>query len=83
MPSHMTSKPGTSAPKRGRRRRLWIVPVVLVVLLAAAYLGGVAAFNVVFMPGTTLDGTDVSLRPVSEVAAENVASLDGFVIYVI
>lgn len=77
MPSHMTSKPGTSAPKRGRRRRLWIVPVVLVVLLAAAYLGGVAAFNVVFMPGTTLDGTDVSLRPVSEVAAEKGASLDG------
>ena len=43
-----------------KRRRIWVVPVVLLVLAALVYLGGVVAFHLVFMPGTILDGTDVS-----------------------
>ena len=65
-------------PERPRRRLLWVIPVVIVVLLAAAYVGGALYFQSYFLPGTTLDGQDVSLRPIEQVAAEKTASLDGF-----
>ena len=64
-------------PRRGRRW-LWAIPAGALVLLAGAYVGGALYFQSTFLPGTTLDGQDVSLRPVSEVAAEKSASLDGF-----
>ena len=70
MPSHMKQ---TETQEPERKSRLWIIPVVIVSLLAAVYLGGVVAFNMVFMPGTLLDGQDVSLRTVEEVADEKTA----------
>lgn len=78
MPSHMShTSHRTSRPHR-TRSRAWIVPVVIVAVLLAAYLAGVAVFSrVLFMPGTTLDGQDVSLRTVSDVASEKGVSLDG------
>lgn len=78
MPTHM--QPGKKArPGRKAGRRLWIVPVVILALLAVVYVGGVVAFGTfVFMPGTTLDSTDVSWRTVDDVAAEKSASLDDF-----
>lgn len=84
MASHFKPSPQKQkgAPKRGRRL-LWAVPVVIVVLLAAVYLGGAYAFGQeVFLPGTTLDGEDVSLRPFAEVSAERGASLDGYALHV-
>lgn len=80
MASHMTnaSKHTAKRDRRGRGRRLWVVPVVIVAVLAAAYLGGVAVFTFLFLPGTTLDGQDVSLRQVSSVAAEKSSSLADF-----
>ena len=39
-------------------------------VVLAAYLAGVLAFSFLFMPNTTLDGTDVSLRLASDVSAE-------------
>ena len=80
MPSHMnpSQKGRKKQEKSGRKSRLWLIPVVLLAVLAVAYAGGVVAFNFFFMPGTTLGGEDVSLRPVSEIAAEKGSSLDDF-----
>ncbi|MDM8270426.1 L,D-transpeptidase [Thermophilibacter provencensis] len=78
MPSHMSS-PQTPSPKKGGgKKALVAVPVTLAVVLGGAYFGGVYAFGQYFMPGTTLEGRDVSLKPLSEVAAEKDASYDGF-----
>lgn len=77
MPSHFTNAPSPKRRKRGKGK-LWIIPVVLLVLVAAVYFGGVAAFNMVFLPGTTLDGADVSLRKVDDVATEKSSVFDGF-----
>lgn len=77
MASHMSpeSKP---AEKKWVKRLLWIIPASIVGLLAVAYFAGVAVFTLYFMPGTTLDGADVSMRPVTEVADEKSASLADF-----
>ena len=76
MPNHFSN---AQAPAPARRpRRLWIIPVVIVAVLAVAYLGGVAAFSYMYLPGTTLDGADVSLRKVSDVAAQKSGTFDGF-----
>lgn len=69
-------------PQRPRRRLLWAIPAVIVVLLAGAYVAGGVYFQSNFMPGTTLDGADVSLRSVEEVAAEKTASLDGYALHI-
>ena len=63
---------------RRRRRWLWLIPVVLLVLVAGAYLAGVAYFSDVFTPGTTLDGEDVSLLSYEQIAEEKSASLDDY-----
>ena len=64
--------------KAPRRRRLWIVPVAIVGLLGATYLGGVAAFSNVFLPGTTVDGLDVSLKDKTALAESIDSSTDGY-----
>ena len=68
---------GGGARARGRGRVALIVAASLLVLLGGAYVGGALYFQTTFMPGTALDGQDVSLRRVEEVAAEKSASLDG------
>lgn len=81
MPSHMSSAQRSPQPKKKRRGRVRvgaIVAIVIVAVLLVAYGAGVAVFGTtLFMPGTTLDGQDVSLRSVSDVASEKDASLDG------
>lgn len=70
-----------NAPHKGQRNSKKVaalVAAIIVFVLLLVYLGGVVAFNMVFMPGTTLDGADVSLRPASEVAAEKSASFAGY-----
>ena len=66
MASHMSVPP--QSEKTEKNKLVWIVPTVLLALFALVYLGGVVAFNFVFMPGTTLDGSDISLRAASEVS---------------
>ena len=79
------------AAAKSSRRRIWPwvvggVAAVLVLALVGVYLAGVVAFGGLlsldsvspyFLPGTTIDGQDVSLERVSDVAAEKSASLDG------
>lgn len=52
-----------------KKHHLWIIPVVLAALLAAAYAGGAYYFSDKFLPGTTVDGKDVSLTTVEELTA--------------
>ena len=71
------SKPGmgkhTAVPEKPEGRKGKVALIVLAVIagvVLAAYLAGVLAFSFLFMPNTTLDGTDVSLRLASDVSAE-------------
>lgn len=77
MASHMS--PSSAGGEKKRVSRLvWIIPLSIVAVLAVVYLGGVAAFNLYFMPGTTLDGTDVSMRALTDVASQKSGSLADF-----
>ncbi len=69
-----------SKPKR--RRKLWIIPLVLVALLVAGYVGGAVYFNDHCLPNTTVDGDDVSGKTKSEIAASIQAQLDGYTLSV-
>ena len=76
MASHMTVNENKS---KGKGRRLaWIIPLVVLGVALLAYLGGVAFFNFYFMPRTTLDGQDVSLRSAREVAEEKSEALASY-----
>lgn len=59
---------GTSEKKCANRRPVIIALLVILAVLLAAYLGGVAYFNFYFMPSTTVDGQDVSRMGVGDVA---------------
>ena len=50
------------------RRGCLTVLLALMVLAVAAYLAGVVAFMQVFMPNTTVNGDDVSLKTIADVA---------------
>lgn len=78
MASHMSTPQKSERTSKKGRKLLLIIPAVLLGIAALVYLGGVAAFHFVFMPGVTLDGVDVSLRPVSEVAEEKAGSLASY-----
>ena len=54
-----------------RKRRLWIIPIVLIGIVAAAYIGGSVYFMSHFLPSTTVDGFDVSLQE-PQVLAEHI-----------
>ena len=70
MPAHMSPQKNAKAKApRGGSRRPWVVPVAIVGVTAAVYLGGVAVFSNVFMPQTRLNGQDVSLMPGADAAA--------------
>lgn len=73
MATHFSSQENT-----GHSKLPIIIPSVILGILALVYFGGVAFFHYVFMPGTTLDGQDVSLRPASEVAEEKAGSLASY-----
>lgn len=76
MPSHF-STPVEPEPTKGSHKKVALIATAAVAGVAAVvYLGGVAAFSTMFLPNTTLDGADVSLRPIEEVAAQKSASYD-------
>lgn len=74
MASHMSAP----APEPKKSRRALVVPFALLAVVLVAYLGGVIYFHLFFMPGTTLDGTDVSLRRAEDVATEKAGSFAGY-----
>lgn len=57
------------AKKLARGGRAWLIPVVILAVVAVAYLAGVAVFSNLFMPSTQLNGEDVSFKSASDVAA--------------
>ena len=74
---------GSPAPEARRKRsKLWIIPVVIVALLAAGYLGGAFYFNDHCLPNTTVDGADVSLKSKAEVASSIESEVSGYAIAV-
>lgn len=54
----------------------------LVVLVGGAYLGGAAYFGSTYLPGTTLNGRDVSLKTIDEAAEGLQDELDGYSLHV-
>ena len=70
-----TPSTGTE-PKKGRK--LWLIPLIIVAALAGIYLIGVAVFSSRFLPNTTVNGENVSLMSVSDVASTASKSLDGY-----
>ena len=69
---------GGDARKGSAGKVALIVAGVIVGLVALVYLLGALAFSFVFMPGTTLDGADVSLKFASEVAADKASGISAF-----
>lgn len=70
---------GNQGDGKGRGSKVALIVVgVLVGLVAAVYLLGVLTFSFVFMPGTTVDGADVSLKFASEVAADKASGIGAF-----
>ena len=68
--------PGDADSYAKRRKHSALLPLGIIVgVLAVAYFIGVALFNYVFYPHTTLEGEDVSLQPVTEVADANSVSV--------
>lgn len=66
----LPSQPPVSPEPSPKKRKKWpTVLLALLVLALGAYLAGVLAFMHLFMPNTTLNGEDVSLRTTGEVAA--------------
>ena len=64
-------------PKRKHRRWPTIL-LALLVLVAGAYLAGAVYFMDTFLPNTTLNGQDVSMKSTEEVAAANNALANDF-----
>ena len=74
MATHFSGTPESTGPNK----LLIIIPCAILGVLLAVYLGGVVFFYNMFMPGTTLDGQDVSLRSAADVAAEKGDALAGY-----
>lgn len=70
---------GPEAAETPRKRRKWpTVVLALLVLALGAYLAGAVAFMKVFLPNTTLNGDDVSLKTIEDVARANSDSIGSF-----
>lgn len=78
VPSGAQAPAAPEAPKKKTGRRAVTVALALLVLVLGAYLAGVVTFMRVFMPGTTINGEDVSLKSMEEVAQDNSDSIDSF-----
>ncbi|MDO4404096.1 MAG: L,D-transpeptidase family protein [Atopobiaceae bacterium] len=70
-----------SSQKSKRRlpgKRALITTLVVLALLLAAYIAGAMVFRNTFMPGTTINGEDVSFKSLEEVAKSNSDSISSF-----
>ena len=82
-PTEDFSAASDAADERPRRHRklLWLIPAGVLVLAGAGYAYGASYFDGVFLPGTTLDGEDVSMQTYEEVAARKSSSLDDYALH--
>lgn len=69
---------GGGAGEKPRRRKLWLIPLVLLLVVAAAYVGGAMYFSQNFLPNTSVDGQNASLKSKDEVAQAISSQTDGY-----
>ena len=83
MPVSASDQESVPAEEAHRKRRRWpTIVLALLVLALGAYLAGVVAFMKVFLPNTTLNGDDVSLKTIEDVARANSDSISSFQVVV-
>lgn len=80
--SNQPRSPHAPAKPHRRGRGCLIALIVIVVLIAAAYAGGVAVFSTIYYPGTTIAGTDVSLVDAGSAATRIRSSMNRFTLTV-
>ena len=74
--------PDDESPRPRRSRKLlWLIPAGVLVLAGAGYVAGADYFDGKFLPGTTLNGEDVSMQTYEDVAARKSSSLDGYTLH--
>ncbi|OUN89248.1 L,D-transpeptidase family protein [[Collinsella] massiliensis] len=64
-PAHFA--PADAAPRR-KRNVPAIVAIIILAILAVAYVAGAVTFSFIYYPGTSIAGTDVSLSTASDAA---------------
>lgn len=85
-PTAKAQKPLPFAPKKDdgsegeppRREGRTKAPLIVIAVIAALYLVGVITFSMVFMPGTSINGQDVSLKTPSAVAQDYTAASSSY-----
>lgn len=83
MASHMKVTEPDRGARPSRARRIALVSAGAVAAIAAAtYLGGVAYFSSTYLPGTSVNGVDVSLKTPSDVAAAEQEALAQYSLHV-
>ena len=73
---------GNKAGAPRRRGKLWVIPVVIVALIAAAYVAGGIYFSEHCLPNTTVDGDDVSGKTKSEIASSIESQVEDYALSV-
>ena len=64
-PAHFA--PADAAPRRKRNNTRSSV-IIILAILAVAYVAGAVTFSFIYYPGTSIAGTDVSLSTASDAA---------------
>lgn len=80
-PKHMLENPTENFGEKPARKKLKIAGIVvgaIIALLAVVYGAGVAFFSSHFLPRTTINGVDVSLKTPDEMHDSIAATLDGY-----
>lgn len=78
VPEVATGSTWEPEPEQKSHKKWPTLVLALLVLLAGAYIAGAVVFMQYFMPNTSLNGTDVSLKTISDVAKIHADSANEF-----